>query len=94
MRIQEIEIYADTTNAAIMRHPGRRFPGVLIQGDTLSSLYRQAERACAAAKGKVTDDEYDEIDELREHLLGYLIHYKNVLGEHRMELPFHGSIGS
>ena len=29
MRIEPIEIYADTTNAAVFRHPGRKFPGVL-----------------------------------------------------------------
>jgi Family of unknown function (DUF6959) len=31
MHVEPVEIYSDQTNAAIMRHPGRRFPGVLIQ---------------------------------------------------------------
>ncbi|WP_425506589.1 DUF6959 family protein [Sphingomonas kyeonggiensis] len=40
MRTELIEIYSDATNAAVMRHPGRQFPGMLIQGDTLYSLSR------------------------------------------------------
>jgi hypothetical protein len=42
MHIEPVEIYSDASNAAVMRHPGRRFPGVLLQGDTLSILVRQA----------------------------------------------------
>ena len=38
MHVESVEIYSDATNAAVMRHPGRRFPGMLIQGDTLHSL--------------------------------------------------------
>ena len=29
----DVEIYADTSNYAMMRHPGRENPGSLIQGD-------------------------------------------------------------
>jgi hypothetical protein len=38
MKIESVEIYSDASNAAILRHPGRRFPGVLVQGDTLHSI--------------------------------------------------------
>lgn len=88
MRIEEIEIHSDQTNAAIMRHPGRRFPGLLIQGDTLFSLWWQADRACAVAHGRLTEDEYHEIEELRDRLRAYLDHYKRVLEEHQIQLPF------
>lgn len=46
MRKTPVEIYADTTNAAIMRHPDRHFPGVLVQGDTLYGLCRSADEIC------------------------------------------------
>jgi len=35
MRTENVEILSDRTNTAVMRHPGRRFPGVLVQGDSL-----------------------------------------------------------
>jgi len=38
MRSELVEIFSDATNAAVMRHPGRRFPGILVQGDTLHNI--------------------------------------------------------
>lgn len=89
MRTQEVEIYSDAVNAAIVRHPGRQFPGLLLQGDTLHSMCQQVDRVCVVAKAKLTEDEYDELDEQREWLYGYVEHYKQVLREHRIELPFY-----
>ena len=88
MHIEQVEIYSDQTNAAVMRHPGRRFPGVLIQGDTLYALCRQADVACAEAKSSQAWDEYSDTNDLRNHLWEFLRHYKVVLGEHGIPLPF------
>ena len=90
MRTADVEIYSDRSNQAVMRHPGRRFPGVLIQGDSLHNLCQQADRACAAAAGRLSADDYDELTELQDLLRSYLDHYKAVLAEHGMELPFGG----
>jgi hypothetical protein len=51
MHIESVEIYSDAANAAIHRHPGRRFPGVLLQGDTLYSICQRLDAACRAARG-------------------------------------------
>jgi hypothetical protein len=88
MHNENVEIYSDKTNAVVIKHPLRRFPGVLIQGDSLHGLCVQADAACAAARSKLSPDEYDELNELRNTLWGYLNHYKSVLGEHQMTLPF------
>jgi len=82
MRTESVEIYSDETNRAVMRHPGRKFPGVLIQGDTLFTLCAMADEACAK------DGSNKELDRLRSALLDLLLHYKIVLGEHDMQLPF------
>lgn len=82
MRIETVEIYSDETNRAVMRHPGRKFPGVLIHGDTLFALCSMADEACA------TDGSNQELNRLRGALLDLLLHYKIVLGEHDMRLPF------
>jgi hypothetical protein len=48
MRIEPVEIYSDAFNGAVIRHRGRRFPGTLIQGDTLFSLCFKADEICAS----------------------------------------------
>jgi hypothetical protein len=86
MRTESVEILSDSTNAAIMRHPGRKFPGVLIQGDTLSVLCGQADRVCAEiGRGSPA---FAEANALRNALRTYLNYYKVTLGEHDMALPF------
>lgn len=49
MRTETVEIYSDASNAAVIRHPGRQFPGMLIQEDTLHSLGEMAAAAFAGA---------------------------------------------
>jgi hypothetical protein len=88
MRIDQVEIYSDATNAAVMKHPGRHFPGVLVQGDTLHTLCVAADAACKASRGKIGEDAYAELSDLRNHLWEFLTHYKKVLAEHQMPLPF------
>lgn len=86
MREQTVEIYSDQTNVAVLRHPDRRFPGILIQGDSLYTLCMRADAACAGADK--TDEAYQELNALRNALWSYLLHYKAVLGEHGIPLPF------
>ncbi len=45
MRKESVEIYSDETNGPVMRHPGRTYPGVLVQGDTLYSLFKGTDEA-------------------------------------------------
>jgi uncharacterized protein DUF6959 len=94
MHIESVEIYSDQTNAAIMRHPNRHFPGVLVQGDSLHALCVRADEICAAAKADLDSDAYSELNGLRNTLWGYLNHYKVVLGEHQIELPFSDGAGA
>ena len=86
MRKDTVEIYSDTANAAVMKHPGRKFPGVLVQGDTLHSLCQAADRMCKEIGP--TGPGFEDANELRNKLWSYLTHYKQVLIEHDMKLPF------
>jgi hypothetical protein len=86
MHIESVEIYSDATNAAIMRHPGRRFPGVLVQGDTLYSLCDQADEVCSLI-GRSSPG-FDEANDIRNSLWALLNHYKATLDEHKLPLPF------
>jgi hypothetical protein len=82
------EIYSDKTNAAVVRHPGRKFPGVLVQGDTLYSLCVSADASCQAFRSQAHTEAYQQLNELRNHLRTLLSHYKYVLTEHQIPLPF------
>ena len=86
MRIEAVEIYSDATNAAVMRHPDRKFPGMLIQGDTLHSLSRMASDALAGAEPE--SDQWYELKDLTEALQQRVDHYTYVMREHGLELPF------
>lgn len=88
MRTETVEIYSDATNSAVMKHPERRFPGVLIQGDTLYSLCVDADAACKAGRGSMNHDAYADLNKLRNHLWDFLNQYKCVLAEHQIPLPF------
>ena len=83
MRTEPVEIFSDATNAAIMRHPDRRFPGILVQGDTLYSMFRRADAACRGADR--SSEAYADLNELRNYLWELLTHYNSVLREH--DLP-------
>jgi hypothetical protein len=62
MRIEPVEIYSDETNAAVMRHPERAFPGYLMQGDTLYLLCLDADEVCTLiGPGAVGFNEANEL---------------------------------
>ncbi len=88
MRVEQVKIYSDATNQAILRHPGRKFPGVLIQGDTLHNLYLEVDSILSKHGKGLSQDGREELKDVRKHLKDLIEHYKAVLREHGMELPF------
>lgn len=86
MRTENVEIYSDQSNAVVLRYLGRKFPGVLVQGDTLYALFQQADEACAEMSGTRLPE---GLSELRGKLREMVDHYKLVLGVHGVPLPFH-----
>jgi hypothetical protein len=82
----ELEVFSAATNSAVVRMPGRKFPGVVIQGDTLSSLLGDAVqilRDLRAGRSPVDDAKY-----LAEALKQLLDHYEQTLVAHEMPLPY------
>jgi hypothetical protein len=88
MKKEEVEIYSDASNVAVMRHPGRAYPGSLIQGDSLFILSQLAKEALEElAEGRKENAE-EALEELVELLDGRLTHYEAALKEHGIELPY------
>ncbi len=88
MKKEEVEIYSDASNLAVMRHPGREFPGSLIQGDSLHSLLQNVKEAKEEIESGNASDASEILDDIVENLTYRLEHYKTVLKEHGRELPF------
>jgi hypothetical protein len=69
-----VEIYAEESNFAVIRIPSRRYPGLLIQGDSLAGIVGELEEAI-----RLFDTDRDEslgclelaINELRWRLKAY-----------------------
>ncbi|WP_371933305.1 DUF6959 family protein [Ruegeria discodermiae] len=64
MREELVEIYSDETNATVLRHPRRKFPGVLLQGDTLHNICQRLDFALKDFNRG--SSAYDELNEIRK----------------------------
>jgi hypothetical protein len=57
MKLVELEVYSDASNHAVIRPPGRRFPGSVVQGDSLSSLCAEAKELSERIRSLQVQDE-------------------------------------
>ena len=86
----EVESYSRAVNAWIVRTEGRRFPALVLQGDSFYHLYALAEsvvnraRACDCVDAELAG----EAVELRDLLRGRLQHYEDTLQAHGIALPY------
>ncbi len=83
-----VEIYSDESNFAVVRQPGRQYPGSLVQGDTLAMLVRVAEEASKALNNGDLALAKEAIEEISSLLAERLNHYEGVLKEHGLDLPY------
>jgi len=90
MKTENLEVYSDASNHAVVRPPGRQLPGSVIQGDTLSSLCADARELSLRLKAITPhDDELLWIAQgIQEQLLERLLHYQQVLIAHGIPLPY------
>lgn len=85
----EVELLTDAGNDAVVRLPPRNFPGVLIQGDSLSVMRDDVARIVKACdQGDVTEAR-EEAAFLLSSLDELLARYTAALKAHDMPLPFY-----
>lgn len=87
MREDVVEIYSDASNSPVMRCPGHNDTGILIQGDSLFSLWNAADEARRQLQRGDTDEALRVLDEVRMMLWERLTHYKRVMSAHGQEFP-------
>ncbi|MFD4722069.1 DUF6959 family protein [Streptomyces sp. NPDC058423] len=84
----EAEVFTDGGNNAVVRLPSRRFPGVLIQGDSLSVLRGDvAEVVEAFDRGDVAEAR-ETAGLLLADLDALLARYSAALKAHEIPLPY------
>ncbi|WP_432121344.1 DUF6959 family protein [Streptomyces sp. S1] len=88
MKRIEAELFTDGTNDAVLRLPNRHFPGLLIQGDTLSILQNDlAELADLCATGDLEEAQH-AANLLHADLSAKLERYTRALETHGIPRPF------
>jgi len=75
-------------NSAIVHLPGRKFPAVAIQGDSLSIMLGQAKFLAEAFLKEKNDELYFEALDLALKLQAHLMHYEDVLEKKGMRIPY------
>ena len=88
MDVRPIEVFDETPNAAVVRMPNRRFPGVVVQGDSLRILLEQAREIQKRVAGNTDEELAGETDNLVSKLAAWSSHYEAVLARHGIGLPY------
>ena len=84
----EAELFTDPGNDAVVRLPPRHFPGVLIQGDSLSIIRGDvAEIVEACSQGDV-DDAHEAATILLANFDDLLARYESALEAHDIQRPY------
>ena len=82
------KILSATVNAAVVQLPGRKFPGMVIQGDTLKILTGQADYLQEKLGDAADEEIVYTIKAMRDSLSARLVIYEKVLQENGIGLPY------
>jgi hypothetical protein len=88
METKPLEVFSEASNLGIVCMPGRRFPGCVFQGDTLSGLLHLAEVVLRESLRVENEPLREAARELHGDLKSRLDHYEQVLKAHGMDLPY------
>ncbi|WP_405999503.1 DUF6959 family protein [Streptomyces sp. NBC_00829] len=84
----EAELFTDGGNNAVVRLPGRRFPGVLIQGDSLAILRGDVAEAVEAFDQGDVAGARESAGPLLADLDALLTRYTDALEAHEIPRPY------
>jgi hypothetical protein len=87
-RAAQLEMWSEQVNSAVVRIPGRRFPGVVIQGDSLSILLDLAMYVTEHLPPSADSELRGAADELAQKLLDHVRSYECVLSARGVSLPY------
>jgi len=86
--MNEVVVLSDEPNKCVVQLAGRRFPGLVMQGDTLKSLHETANELISVLRSGDTTGALENAEFLSEKLAGLLGHYEAVLLKAGYQLPY------
>ncbi len=84
----ELEVYSQSIDRGVVRMPSQSFPGLVLQGETLSSLLKLAKSAHEKSKNTSDSELIDISRELMESIQKIVSHYESTLSKHNIPLPY------
>jgi hypothetical protein len=90
----ELEVYSESGNNWVVRTPGRQFPALVIQGDTLHGMYADLLELSRRLNALPTLDQEtkDEATAIASSLRERLFHYEGVIEAAGFRLPYTKSV--
>ncbi|MCP3143024.1 DUF6959 family protein [Pyxidicoccus xibeiensis] len=89
---EQAELLAKDVNAAVVRVPGRRYPGVVVQADSLKIIIDAAESVldCLqhSSESERLDEAREELNSMLSTLRGYRAVFERVMKERGESLPY------
>jgi hypothetical protein len=92
MTEETAKLLSHIPNSGIIQLPGRRFPGIVMQGDSLFGLLKSLHYLLGKFKELKDEENYYETLMVAESLYGQLVHYEDTLIKQGMTLPYTGSV--
>ncbi len=83
-----IALLKQNTNCCIVQLSNRRFPGIVLQGDTLSSWISLIDLVTKLIEEGDINEALDTSKELKEKLEPYQMVYENFLKEKNIPFPY------
>ena len=89
----EIEVYSRAPEGAVVRMPGRRLPGLVIEGDSLSIVFNFVKSILQRAQESADEELIAWAQELKDMLQWQLYIYEEAMSQAGLELPYPGPLG-
>ncbi len=88
---ENAELLSSSRNFAVVQLPGRKFPGVVFQGDNLNVLLRELKELQQRVATHNDDEINARLEDLTERMSEVLQHYETVCAEKGIPLPYRKS---
>jgi predicted RNase H-like HicB family nuclease len=84
----EVKLLSRPVNFAVVQLPGRKFPGVVVQGDTLRSLVKRVDELMQLLGSGEVDELSAGLRDIKEQLTEAMTHYEVVCADRGIGLPY------
>jgi len=84
----DLEVYSQSINRGVVKMPSQHFPGLVLQGEMLSTLLSLAKSVHEKTQ-QISDTELIASSrELEDNLQTLLAHFESTLHRHNIPLPY------